>query len=115
MLKCDLCGTPLKNSQAIFTPKENDNYIITCPLHSQLFKTCQLCLENRECDFERNPSKTPKVVQKQIKQGPMTQIVQIKNPDRIAETCAVNCKCYDAEIGCLREHNTCEKYNEVPL
>ena len=115
MLNCDICRAPLKASQATITPKEDGDYIITCPNHSQLFGTCHLCLNANGCDFETNPSKIPKVVQRQIKQGPMTQIVQVKNPDRVAETCQKNCKCYDSEIGCLREHGTCGKYDEIPL
>ena len=114
MLKCDLCGQPLPNKHATFTPK-GDDYIITCPNHTQLFDTCNLCRQVQTCDFETNPSKIPKVVQKQIKQGPMTQIVQIKNPDRITETCQKGCKCYNAEYGCGKEYGICGNYDEIPV
>ena len=115
MLNCELCGVSLKASQATFTPTENDEYIITCPTHTPLFGTCSLCRQAMNCDFETNPSKSPKMIQKQIQKGPMTQIIQIKNPDRIAETCKINCKCYNEEYDCGKEYGTCGSYDEIPV
>lgn len=59
-----------------------------------------------ECEFETNPSTIPKVVQQRIQQGPMTSIVQVKNPTRVEMFCK-NCKCFDEEFGCLKENSCC--------
>lgn len=115
MLKCNLCGAPLPNRRATYSPIGEDKYIITCPEHTQLFNTCYLCQNGNLCDFETNPSKTPKVIQKQIQKGPMTQIIQIKNPDRIAETCAKGCSCYNPEYECGKQFGICGNYNQIAV
>lgn len=115
MLNCNLCGRPLKASEATFTPVKNDNYIITCPEHTLLFDTCHLCQSGNLCDFETNPSRLPKMIQKQIQQGPMTQIIQMKNPDRVAETCAKNCPCYNPDYECGKNFGVCGNYSQIPV
>lgn len=113
-IQCDFCGIDLTIGQATFTPTDK-GYIISCPQHTALFKTCGLCIYSQKCDFETNPSQTPKLIQKRIQQGLMTQVIQIKNPERIKETCARNCPCYDPEYQCGKGFGTCRNYNEVKV
>ena len=114
-MKCQLCGKPLKVSEATFTMTGDEISIISCLEHSQLFGTCALCQNSSECDFETNPISLPKIIQKQIQKGPMTQIIQMRNPDRIAVTCAKNCSCYNSEYECGRQFSTCGNYNQIDL
>ncbi len=43
----------------------------------------------------------------------MTMQSVVMNPERIRETCQKNCKCWNDEMGCLRQNGTCGQYKEV--
>jgi hypothetical protein len=52
-------------------------------------------------------------VQKQTQRGGMTMVTQVKNPARIQVTCIEKCKCYDKELGCLKENGCCCWYEPM--
>lgn len=112
IIYCVRCGRPVIDSFLIEV-KENqyEHFCDDCRLS---FSTCTNCVKANICDFETNPSTLPKVVQKQIRQGNMIMMTQIRNPERIAITCQNGCPCFDAEKGCLKQFNMkCEAYDEV--
>lgn len=84
--------------------------MVFCSKCAEELASCVGCAHGRTCSFETDPSPIPPVIQKQIRQGLMTQIIQVKNPDRIAITCKLNCPCWDGE-NCGREVGYCNKYN----
>ena len=111
---CEFCGRKVPSREmTIFSEEGTIRY--ACPACAEHSGHCTLCAQ-RECSFESDPSPLPKIVQKRIQQGPMTSITQIKNPDRIAVTCAKGCPCYCAEDNaCNRESNTCGNYYPLYL
>lgn len=74
--------------------------------------TCQGCQYGGYCDFRESSIPLPKFVQTTIRKGNAVISTQIPNPERIAKTCKVNCKCF-SETGCLRQWNTCENYKFI--
>ena len=102
--RCSICGKITMNATIC-----DGAYF--CGQCSESLSTCVGCVQGgKPCSFETDPSPIPKVVQKQIRQGPMTQIVQVKNPDRIAITCKLNCPCWNGEY-CGQEDGWCSDYN----
>lgn len=106
---CDVCHRYV-SGKCVLTQKddtnENSEWVGLCGGCADKLGECHTCREATSCLFETSPSALPKVVQRQIQQGNMVQIVQVKNPDRITETCAQGCKCYkDGECG--REYGRC--------
>lgn len=108
VIYCELCGNPIDYPTAIILDK-----MYICPRCKAAMGTCALCINGNKCDFEDNPSPIPKVVQQQVKQGNMITVTQIRSPKRIEITCKQNCPCFDSEIGCLKEYNTCGKYKFI--
>jgi hypothetical protein len=84
---------------------------LLCAKCNEAYGTCSACADSNTCDFETNPSPLPKVVVQVMRQGPVTSQTQIKNPERIAITCAVNCACYHNGI-CCKEFGTCANWKE---
>ena len=107
---CELCGKP--TIQPFFT-QEAEKWHVFCDNCIHKVNSCAFCTLGNQCDFETNPSSLPKIVQKQIRQGPQVMITTIKNPDRIRETCQILCDCFDAKIGCLRDFNYCDKLDHI--
>lgn len=114
VITCELCGDRMHTLHAILFP-EDDRIHIVCGDCAKMSGRCQTCVNVKECKFITDPSPIPQVVQKQIKQGPIIQIVQIMNPDRIAITCKMGCDCWDAESEtcCKQTCGTCSKYKIV--
>lgn len=110
MYNCKLCGRPCSKDAIVCV--EPFVYTICRNCHS-LAGTCNLCSHSLTCDFETNPSPLPKQVQQTIRQGNMTMQSVVMNPERIRETCQKNCKCWNDEMGCLRQNGTCGQYKEV--
>lgn len=113
LVTCELCGRQtLGGSEVIFM---EDRIHVTCADCANKTGTCRTCINVKECKFETDPSPIPQIVQKQIRQGPMVQIVQIMNPDRVAITCKMGCDCWDAESEtCYKQTcGTCGKYKIV--
>ena len=92
---------------------ENNHYL--CADCASLSGTCRRCVNYNICPFETHQSPTPKVIQKQIRQGNSILSTQIRNPDRIEETCASLCNCFSPTFGCLKENNTCGLYRRKEL
>ena len=111
-VQCALCNSPIPTKAATYTLNEDEEKIlITCPRCTTILGTCGECTNSNSCDFETNPSKTPKIVQRKIQQGPITQVVQIKNPDRVKEPCEKNCACYNSEYECGKAFGICGKFS----
>ena len=103
--KCARCGTPLINEIIDISDPENPHFL--CDKCAPLLNSCANCQHSRTCAFEADPSPN-KIVQKQIQNGPMTQIVQIRNPEIVEKTCK-KCSCFSDDFGCSRENNYCER------
>lgn len=112
---CAVCGEPIipSISRAIVEVVEGQvrTFCKTCYEHH--LNTCKTCKASCQCDFETNPIKIEKMVQKQVQRGPVIQVFPVKNPERIKETCMKGCGCWNNEQQmCNREVNVCGKYEE---
>lgn len=110
---CGFCGTlmPGKGEVVIM---ENGDAVLSCASCANNLGTCRTCAQAKFCDFETNPIKIPKQVQKIIRQGNMQMQTIIRNPEREKETCMKGCPCWDSEeCICLREVGCCKawRYN----
>ena len=105
---CSLCGQYIIDPGSLDADKPE---VILCDNCFNLRHKCPSCVEVTDCVFETDPSSIPKVVEQRIQQGPMLQIMQVKNPARIEVTCKTKCKCWDEEYGCMREIGTCGQWN----
>lgn len=76
-----------------------------CANCNQYLYTCATCLNGNICEFETNPSPSPKMIQNQIRQGNMIIQTVVKNPERIAQFCSADCLCWNAQ------DNDCGKTN----
>jgi hypothetical protein len=111
--KCEICGR-IDPGYVLFLNKDETAYIPVCSNCAKLSGTCGGCSKSFTCDFETNPSPLPKAVKKSIQQGNQIIVTTVKNDERVNETCAKNCECFDHETRtCCREYNCCEKYNGV--
>lgn len=104
---CEICHVILITPGII--DLQNDSPHLICGECLQKMKTCALCDFNKVCSFDSSTSGTPKTVKKVIQKGPMQAVVEVKNPDRIQETCKKDCSCWNEEYGCLRENGSCGK------
>ena len=101
---CDCCG------RVIMGVLTFDSGVILCEECSAAYNTCNTCANGIKCAFETDPSPISPVVIRTEKQGNMTIQCQIRNPERIAVTCAKGCSCFiDGE--CARVNGLCSKYN----
>ena len=110
LIYCEICGSGLLSP--ILVP-EGEKYHMLCPNCSEQLSTCSFCRNVSTCAFEADRSSLPKIIQKQIRQGPMVQIVNIKNPEREKITCQKKCDCYSEELGCMKEFNWCKNINHI--
>lgn len=113
LVTCELCGGQIPKNQSIISVVQGKPNRLTCERCSHLYGTCHLCTNGVFCSFENDPSPLPKVIQKQVRQGNMTAITQVRNPERVEITCKKNCPCYDAEFECLRQFGTCGKCDNI--
>ena len=110
---CERCKQIIPNS-AIYSRAADGSWKIYCKNCSSLSGTCGGCLKSSTCDFETNPSPIPKAVEKRFQQGNIITIQTVKSEERINETCAKNCECFDHETRtCCREYNCCNKYEDL--
>lgn len=106
---CDICGRLSEKLQILDI---NDKTICICDACADTLNSCQTCLHALTCEFETNSSTIPKMIQKQIRQGYVTAITQVQNPERIKITCAQGCPCYDPKSqACLRPRGACQQYS----
>lgn len=101
--KCAYCDS---TESLILHYINDDDYILTCPTHSQYMYTCATCKYVDECGFNNDTSGEPKVVSQRIQQGFMVIQQQVKNPNLIARHCSVcRCSIKDSNNTCLKDSN----------
>lgn len=102
---CDICGHPLPEKAVIDESRSGEIRLI-CHACAQP-PMCRTCTAVSECAFATDKScAEPPYVIKQVRQGNMIAQTQIRNPKRIAATCAY-CRCYWPEG--LSDGNHCLK------
>ena len=106
--KCAICGSPVISHDGII----DDGHLIcqSCFFH---LNSCHFCRFGNTCEFETDPSPLPKYVQKQIRQGNMTAVTQVMNPERIHITCEKGCICYSSENGCMKQKGSCSNSKTI--
>lgn len=107
---CEICGSGLL--MPILVP-EGEKYHMLCPNCNEQLSTCSFCRNVSTCAFEADRSSLPKIIQKQIRQGPITSVVTVKNPELVRNTCQKGCPCYDPENDCMRQFHYCKKLKHV--
>ena len=110
---CELCGNVILPGHRLIDitiPNERHSVCASC---KKTFGHCASCKQRSNCLFETDSSSLPKFIQKEFRQGNMTQIMTVKNPSRIEITCKKGCPCFDPEFGCLKENNTCGNYKII--
>jgi hypothetical protein len=105
---CDLCGRYSKTP--LIRDITDEPILSVCDECLSKYNTCITCKETTHCEFDTNPSPTPKFVRREIRNGNMITVTQIRNPDRIRELCQGKCSCFDEKVGCLRENKSCGKW-----
>ena len=110
IMQCETCGRPTE--QQILAP-DGDIWHILCPNCAAQLNACAFCKKVNICTFETDPSPLPKMVQKQIRQGPMISVTTEMNPERIRQTCEKGCDCFDVNFGCMRQVHYCERIDHV--
>lgn len=113
LITCELCGGQIPKAQSIIYVNKGKPNRLICERCSQLHGTCHFCKNSAICSFETDPSSLPKMIQKQVRQGNMIAMTQIRNPERIEITCKKGCPCYDPELECLRQFGTCGKCENI--
>lgn len=109
---CAICGQKMLKESSVLDFKNGEYFRTICQKCNELLSTCTLCRHGQKCAYDDDPSLIPKLIQKQVRQGPMISVTQEINPERVAITCA-GCICYDLEKGCLRQYNTCGKCDSI--
>ena len=104
---CTICGKVIVSNPYLIS--NNDSWNMVCGECVQQLNTCRNCQNSQSCDFETNPSSLPKAVMKRFQQGNQIIQTQIKNEERIRQTCEKNCCCWDVKNRvCRKEYNYCE-------
>ena len=114
LVTCAVCGNVIPKKNYCLTYFKDGSWKPTCDNCLKLSGTCRGCSKSSTCDFETNPSSIPKAVQKRIQQGNQIIVTTVKNDERVNETCAKNCECFDHETRtCCREYNCCKNYKDA--
>ena len=95
LLTCIVCGQAHEASNTCIWMNlagEGEDRI-TCKPCCVFIGRCHTCINGQTCEFETNPSPTPKVIMQTFQNGNMTMQQQVKNPERIKEFCH-NCPCW---------------------
>ena len=101
VLTCSICGNIILSNGII------DNTHLICRNCFSQIDSCNVCKNLNICTFETDPSPLPKAIQKEIRQGNMTAVTQVMNPERVRITCEKGCKCFDKKNGCSKQNGTC--------
>ena len=110
---CAICNQVIPGRNVTFTQAPDSSWKAVCEKCLPVIGTCRTCSKGSTCDFETNPSPIPKAVEKRFQQGNQIIVTTVKNDERINETCAKNCECFDHETRtCRKENSYCEKYKE---
>lgn len=110
---CEICGNLVPNDRLYLTLVDDDKYLYA---HHQCIKAyghCETCANASLCAFQTSAIEIPPVVVQTIHQGNAVIQQQVKNPARIAETCAKGCSCYIDEKCRKESGNTCDNYNFI--
>ena len=110
IMQCETCGRP--TDQQILCP-DGDIWHILCPNCASQLNSCSFCKKVNTCLFETDPSPLPKMIQKQIRQGPMISVTTEKNPARVDITCKKECDCFDPNFDCMRQFYYCERIDHI--
>lgn len=110
VVQCETCGRPTEQQ---FLCPDGDIWHILCPSCASQLNSCAFCKKVNTCSFETDPSPLPKMIQKQIRQGPMISVTTEMNSERIRQTCEKGCDCFDANFGCMRQFHYCERIDHV--
>lgn len=103
LLQCQMCGNVLvSNDQIVY--RDGKTICLSC---QNMMGTCQTCHLGQSCPFETDPSPLPKYVMATQQQGNMVMQTQVRNPERERQLCQTKCKCWDAELGCLKINGCC--------
>ena len=112
MERCDRCGREIPANELVLY-QQGDKMVGICNICEAMMGTCHTCVHKINCAFNTGPSDKPPFVMREIRQGNAVIRQEIKNPDRIRETCQKGCECFGTEFGCLRQINqTCGNYKE---
>lgn len=111
---CECCGSPVfTKANTIIDMTDDVKPKIRCATCQKGLGTCTTCASSDYCDFASNPSAPmPQMVMKQFRKGNTIVQTEVANPNRVAETCVKNCKCYDPEVGCCRTEGMCGRWVE---
>ena len=71
-----------------------------------------MCEKATECSFENDPSPIPKTIRETLQNAGMVMQRDIRNPERIRQTCQNGCPCFREDLGCLKQNGTCDNYKE---
>lgn len=117
LLNCQICGKQVMRSADLeLTQLKNgtvEKWISACHSCSELIGQCAGCSHVSTCEFETNPDPTPKVIQKQIRQGNQIIVSGVRNPERVEKLCK-NCKCFcKDENDCAKNFNWCPNFESV--
>ena len=107
---CEICGNIVFPKATVIDMTTEEPQLI-CERCQSRSGTCAVCKHGNECLFQTDPSPIPPIIQKQVRQGNMIAVMDIKNPERIRQTCAKGCPCFDPETQeCNKELGLCGKY-----
>ena len=110
VIQCETCGRPTE--QQVLCPDGNIWHIL-CPNCASQLNSCAFCKKSNICSFETDPSPLPKMIQKQIRQGSVISVITEKNLARVDITGKINCDCFSADFGCMRQFHYCERIDHV--
>lgn len=110
---CETCHQQILKENTYWVHDIDMNWHCHCIDCIKRLSSCAFCKKARTCAFESDPSPIPKMIQKQVRQGNQIFLTEVVNPARTDITCKNGCDCYDAEKGCLRENNYCERIDHV--
>ena len=109
-IQCDLCGAVLL--KPLYEQRGARIYTL-CGTCAAKIDGCGGCVASTTCAFQSDPSPLPQFVIKTVKQGPMVERYQVRNPDREAATCALGCPCWNKEEKtCYRAYHWCDNYED---
>lgn len=107
---CETCGRAIV-SGGFFVP-DGDNWHFMCRECAGQLNTCSFCRSASQCSFEASP-RPDKYVQQTIRNGNMTTVTTVRNPEIIRTTCQNGCPCFSQDFGCMRQFNYCERMDHI--
>ena len=95
-VSCSFCGETFFTSKSGIVCGENAILCDTCYANKD---TCTFCKKGEYCPFLKDTSIdiAPYIMQQVRKDPLVTQIMQVKNPERVKVTCMCGCPCFDEE------------------